>query len=836
MLRNTIVAYSVAGTNCAGSITDGGGNLSYPDTSCPGINRNPLLQNLNDNGGPTFTMLLGLGSPAIDAANDATCAAAPINNLDQRGVTRPRGAHCDIGAVEQQPYSATNVLKVPDDYPVIQSAIDAATAGARIWVAHGIYEENLSITKGITLSGGWDDAFTERTPGDSTINGMGSGRAISITCAISDTVVTIDGFTVEGGNATGLGGAPEMLGEAAEIADHVAALAPDPLTPAEHVTRLRADLGRCSGTRALSRADRRLTRAMLDRVQQQVARLEPAAAQPQAIRSPSQQDADCGGGIYSWNASFHLLNSTLLGNTASLSGDGCGGAVFVGQSPPAGVLIQGNTLRQNIASAASSAEGSGGGLYAIQTPGLVVADNVFQENAAMSAGLVSSGEGGGLFVESSPDAVVRDNQFVRNTANSGWEAQNGLGGGALLRHSDGSSVTHNEFRENLGFVHAQGGGGGLAVVKSAQVTIVDNDVTGNWGGTFQRDLAGAEGGGILLWQTNDVIVTNNEINGNMAAVSGALSGSSFGGGLEAENWDGGRIERNVFDGNVASQTGIGRGGGASLWGTSDVWVTGNAFTGNAASLSEKDGAGGGLFLLNTSDCRIRENDFENNLAVTSGVGQGGGLCVWSEPQNLDTTVDANFFTDNRAAAELGGPDPSDGGACYFDAYGLTFTNNVVTGNSADLGGGLYLSFAQDGVVTNNTLVGNSDAAIVVDQYNLTPITITNNIVVSHTVGISVTQGATATVSYTLWHANGADIAGAGVVNQTHPVTGDPAFVDPAADDYHLTIASAARDAGDPAGVPPRRSMTSSACPGLRARAWTSARTSGAATGVICRWC
>ena len=120
-------------------------------------------------------MLLGLGSPAIDAANDATCAAAPINNLDQRGVTRPRGAHCDIGAVEQQPYSATNVLKVPDDYPMIQSAIDAATVGARIWVAHGIYEENLSITKGITLSGGWDDAFTERTPGDSTIDGKGVG-------------------------------------------------------------------------------------------------------------------------------------------------------------------------------------------------------------------------------------------------------------------------------------------------------------------------------------------------------------------------------------------------------------------------------------------------------------------------------------------------------------------------------------------------------------------------------------------------------------------------------------------------------------------------------------
>jgi hypothetical protein len=40
------------------------------------------------------------GSPAIDNANAATCAAPPINNLDQRGVTRPVGTGCDIGAYE----------------------------------------------------------------------------------------------------------------------------------------------------------------------------------------------------------------------------------------------------------------------------------------------------------------------------------------------------------------------------------------------------------------------------------------------------------------------------------------------------------------------------------------------------------------------------------------------------------------------------------------------------------------------------------------------------------------------------------------------------------------
>ncbi len=101
-LSNAIVANSPDGDNCFGSITDGGGNLSYPDTTCPGINADPVLGPLQDNGGPTWTMALGPGSAAIDAADDAICAADPVNNLDQRGVTRPQGAHCDIGAYERQ--------------------------------------------------------------------------------------------------------------------------------------------------------------------------------------------------------------------------------------------------------------------------------------------------------------------------------------------------------------------------------------------------------------------------------------------------------------------------------------------------------------------------------------------------------------------------------------------------------------------------------------------------------------------------------------------------------------------------------------------------------------
>jgi hypothetical protein len=99
-LQNTIVASSV-GANCAGStgsaIANGGRDLSYGDGTCPGRRGNPKLGPLKDNGGPTATVALGAGSAAIDAipASHGGCPAT-----DQRGVRRPQGRACDIGAYE----------------------------------------------------------------------------------------------------------------------------------------------------------------------------------------------------------------------------------------------------------------------------------------------------------------------------------------------------------------------------------------------------------------------------------------------------------------------------------------------------------------------------------------------------------------------------------------------------------------------------------------------------------------------------------------------------------------------------------------------------------------
>jgi autotransporter family porin len=100
LLQNTIVADGTP-SNCStvGPITDGGHNISWPDTTCPGLNVDPNLGPLANNGGPTQTMALPLGSPAVDGV-PATGAGCPPT--DQRGVLRPQGPSCDVGAFELQ--------------------------------------------------------------------------------------------------------------------------------------------------------------------------------------------------------------------------------------------------------------------------------------------------------------------------------------------------------------------------------------------------------------------------------------------------------------------------------------------------------------------------------------------------------------------------------------------------------------------------------------------------------------------------------------------------------------------------------------------------------------
>lgn len=77
-----------AGTGCPAS---GSGDQSID----PAVVFTSVLGPLQDNGGPAATRALLPGSPAIDAAS-----ACPPPAQDQRSITRPQGAACNIGAYE----------------------------------------------------------------------------------------------------------------------------------------------------------------------------------------------------------------------------------------------------------------------------------------------------------------------------------------------------------------------------------------------------------------------------------------------------------------------------------------------------------------------------------------------------------------------------------------------------------------------------------------------------------------------------------------------------------------------------------------------------------------
>ncbi|HEY7282248.1 MAG TPA: choice-of-anchor Q domain-containing protein [Actinomycetota bacterium] len=107
-LTSTILALNTAPSepDCAG-IDSGGHNLVGTTAGCGFTKKptdkvniaNPQLGPLHMNGGHTRTIALLVGSPALDWIPAAQCGVA----ADQRGVHRPQGPRCDVGAYERKP-------------------------------------------------------------------------------------------------------------------------------------------------------------------------------------------------------------------------------------------------------------------------------------------------------------------------------------------------------------------------------------------------------------------------------------------------------------------------------------------------------------------------------------------------------------------------------------------------------------------------------------------------------------------------------------------------------------------------------------------------------------
>jgi CSLREA domain-containing protein len=138
-LRNTILAGNVDPTgatpedDCAGPVTSGGWNLVQSIVGCTLtpttgdlIGVDPLLESLQDNGGPTQTRALPSASPAVDAGDPSipsTCTPT-----DQRGLSRPQGLACDIGAFERGDFIPTTTQSVTTSSTITSTTTSTTTS------------------------------------------------------------------------------------------------------------------------------------------------------------------------------------------------------------------------------------------------------------------------------------------------------------------------------------------------------------------------------------------------------------------------------------------------------------------------------------------------------------------------------------------------------------------------------------------------------------------------------------------------------------------------------------------------------------------------------------
>lgn len=116
-LRNSLISdnYKMSPSfyvddDCKGPLTSQDYNLIRTTTGCSiggatahnKYNKNPFLEPLHDNGGPTYTQAVQSGSPAINSGNPKGCTdfLGSLLLTDQRGYQRPVGSACDIGAFE----------------------------------------------------------------------------------------------------------------------------------------------------------------------------------------------------------------------------------------------------------------------------------------------------------------------------------------------------------------------------------------------------------------------------------------------------------------------------------------------------------------------------------------------------------------------------------------------------------------------------------------------------------------------------------------------------------------------------------------------------------------
>ena len=521
-------------------------------------------------------------------------------------------------------------LRVPEQYPTIQSAINAANSGDVIEVSHGEYMETINFTSksDITLRGVDTQAVV--------LNANNIGRAVGIYVSSK---IKISNLTITRGSATGTG--DNIYGGGIFV---------DGSTGVEvSGNSITNNTGVNGGGVALRNSTVSLVNNL---IQNNIAKSSSEAR---------------GGGVFIYLSHGVISNNQILNNTTQGPTMAPGGGMFLQLSDP---IISNNVFSGN---RTSGAQHYGGGLYIYDSRDFQVNDNIFIANSGL--------DGGGMAVIES-NVTISNNRFGSN--NSRW-------GAGLYGWHMGSAIEGNTFIENTA---TDGGGGVLFDESSQSIfrkNIVRGNQSSNWGGGLDLYKSSCrieeneisqnqsyQGGGIAATPDSDATIINNVIIDNVA--------THIGGGLAI----GDRSNVVIMNNLIARNEAIYSGGGIVIFGNSSPQIINNTIFSNRA----RQHFGGGIrvdsstpVIMNNiitghtssegisaanSNFTPTYNNFWDNLTNYEGVSPGNGS-ISDDPRFANSRAGDFHLGSGSSSMNSGNPDPTynnlDGTRNHMGMYG-----------------------------------------------------------------------------------------------------------------------------------------------------------------------
>ncbi len=430
----------------------------------------PKLAPLGYYGGPTQTMALRTGSPAIGKGSVQS-------GFDQRGLPRPQGTPSDVGAFQSGPL----VVNTTTDYNTsspwgvlsLRQAVSVANvleSAATITFAPSVFDQTITLTGGqLELK---DTGGTQTITGPAagvTVSGGGLNRVFQVDTGVT---ASISGLKISNGNAAGNGGGLENYGV--------------------------ANLINCAFTGNMATVSGG-----------GLANLGAMTLQGCKVSGNTASSGN-GGGLWSYNSSgggtATLTNCTVSGNM-SAGAPGSGGGLFL--KGPA-INLTGCTISNNIATQTAGGLWSyvtGGGIATVKS--CIVSGNTagtkgggvdnytgkaYLSYCTVSANTAKAGSGGGLLNNNgNATTTLTDSTVSGNSASqSGGGVENpvgkvyltnctisgntaGSGGGGGLYNNGTASLTSCTVSANSG---GKLGGGGIYNLGGI-ATLTDTIVAGN---------------------------------------------------------------------------------------------------------------------------------------------------------------------------------------------------------------------------------------------------------------------------------------------------------------------------------------------------------------------